>query len=225
MPTICPKCRYERKPSDDNPSWQCPSCSIAYAKFAARDSESGTYAQASSSVRRAERTDENRRLLGSLVGGASLIFLLFGYLAVDSTILNPPEKNVLESIRGEVVRAELGTRQLGGLLRWLASSRTSGRRAVNRAESNAALYITANTPSGDKTIVVTDFKERWPALKRIRKGIAIAGVGHHESKATGGLHAWELKLGRTEIFSFDEAVEKRAYSGSEKFGFWIATLL
>ncbi len=29
----CPKCGYVRKPSDEAPDWQCPSCQIAYAKF------------------------------------------------------------------------------------------------------------------------------------------------------------------------------------------------
>src|SRR5262245_53325543 len=29
----CPKCSYIRKPTDNNPDWQCPSCGIAYAKF------------------------------------------------------------------------------------------------------------------------------------------------------------------------------------------------
>lgn len=36
MPQICPKCAYERKPTDDStPDWQCPACGIAYAKYAA----------------------------------------------------------------------------------------------------------------------------------------------------------------------------------------------
>jgi hypothetical protein len=30
----CPKCNYERKADDDAPSWQCPSCKVAYAKAA-----------------------------------------------------------------------------------------------------------------------------------------------------------------------------------------------
>jgi len=30
---VCPKCRYERKPTDTAPEWECPSCGIAYAKF------------------------------------------------------------------------------------------------------------------------------------------------------------------------------------------------
>jgi len=28
----CPKCGYERQPTDDAPDWQCPSCKVAYAK-------------------------------------------------------------------------------------------------------------------------------------------------------------------------------------------------
>jgi hypothetical protein len=31
----CPKCNYVRLPADTAPAWQCPSCGIAYAKFAA----------------------------------------------------------------------------------------------------------------------------------------------------------------------------------------------
>ena len=30
----CPKCNYQRKPTDDAPSWQCPSCQVVYAKAA-----------------------------------------------------------------------------------------------------------------------------------------------------------------------------------------------
>ena len=31
--TVCPKCHYERKPSDTAPDWQCPACGIAYVKY------------------------------------------------------------------------------------------------------------------------------------------------------------------------------------------------
>lgn len=31
----CLRCGYERKPSDDAPAWQCPSCKVAYVKAAA----------------------------------------------------------------------------------------------------------------------------------------------------------------------------------------------
>jgi len=30
--TICPKCNYERKDTDINPEWECPSCGVAYVK-------------------------------------------------------------------------------------------------------------------------------------------------------------------------------------------------
>jgi hypothetical protein len=30
----CPKCGYERRPTDSAPEWQCPSCQVAYAKAA-----------------------------------------------------------------------------------------------------------------------------------------------------------------------------------------------
>ncbi|OYY74890.1 MAG: hypothetical protein B7Y40_02755 [Gammaproteobacteria bacterium 28-57-27] len=28
----CPKCGYERQPTDDAPDWQCPACKVAYVK-------------------------------------------------------------------------------------------------------------------------------------------------------------------------------------------------
>lgn len=34
----CPKCSYERRPTDDAPAWQCPSCKVAYAKVEHLDS-------------------------------------------------------------------------------------------------------------------------------------------------------------------------------------------
>ena len=34
-PRVCPKCGYARKPADTAPTWQCPSCGIAYNKFQA----------------------------------------------------------------------------------------------------------------------------------------------------------------------------------------------
>jgi glutaredoxin len=37
MPTICPKCHYVRKEADTAPSWQCPSCHVAYSKVGGAD--------------------------------------------------------------------------------------------------------------------------------------------------------------------------------------------
>jgi hypothetical protein len=30
---ICPKCHYQRQPTDTAPQWQCPACGVAYAKL------------------------------------------------------------------------------------------------------------------------------------------------------------------------------------------------
>lgn len=30
--TTCPQCAYTRRPQDQNPAWQCPSCGVAYTK-------------------------------------------------------------------------------------------------------------------------------------------------------------------------------------------------
>ncbi len=32
IPTKCPECGYERRPTDKAPEWQCPSCHIGYHK-------------------------------------------------------------------------------------------------------------------------------------------------------------------------------------------------
>jgi len=37
----CPKCAYVRSPTDVGPSWQCPKCGIAYAKFGKDNTASG----------------------------------------------------------------------------------------------------------------------------------------------------------------------------------------
>ena len=47
--TTCPKCGYERKPTDTAPDWQCPRCEIAYAKYQPPSSE-GTPISAKSDV-------------------------------------------------------------------------------------------------------------------------------------------------------------------------------
>jgi glutaredoxin len=31
-PKRCPRCRYERRPGDTAPDWQCPACGVAYVK-------------------------------------------------------------------------------------------------------------------------------------------------------------------------------------------------
>jgi len=45
-PKRCPKCRYERQPTDAAPDWQCPSCGVAYSKVETVSSQTQTASQA-----------------------------------------------------------------------------------------------------------------------------------------------------------------------------------
>ena len=33
QPTRCPKCAYERKPTDTAPDYECPACGVIYSKY------------------------------------------------------------------------------------------------------------------------------------------------------------------------------------------------
>lgn len=41
MTRICPKCSYVRKPTDEAPEWQCPSCQVAYIKASGESAPTG----------------------------------------------------------------------------------------------------------------------------------------------------------------------------------------
>lgn len=43
MSRTCPKCHYQRQPTDSNPDWQCPSCQVAYNKVLAPGDVAGAY--------------------------------------------------------------------------------------------------------------------------------------------------------------------------------------
>lgn len=45
MPTICPKCGYSRKPSDEAPDYECPACGIVYHKYLNKRANSPIRAQ------------------------------------------------------------------------------------------------------------------------------------------------------------------------------------
>jgi glutaredoxin len=70
MTTTCPKCRYTRKPSDDAPNWQCPSCGIAYAKVT---DAYGNYRSPEEPVRHSTYVETTR---GNGLPWIKLIFLL-----------------------------------------------------------------------------------------------------------------------------------------------------
>jgi hypothetical protein len=61
----CPKCGYERKPVENAPAWQCPSCKIAYAKVgpsSALASPAARAAAAAETVARVEEIDAHEKL-------------------------------------------------------------------------------------------------------------------------------------------------------------------
>ena len=55
MSTICPKCNYARKESDNCPQWQCPSCQVAYSKVGESLYTTGAGAGSAGDGFRAER--------------------------------------------------------------------------------------------------------------------------------------------------------------------------
>ena len=76
----CPKCGYERKPSDKAPDWQCPGCGIAFAKYKLLSTEGTPIATEPQERADAERETLVHRLLAALV--AIPVFELSLYLAL-----------------------------------------------------------------------------------------------------------------------------------------------
>lgn len=106
----CPKCSYTRKLADkDKPDWQCPSCGIAYAKFAA--------ASDSSAAPHAVRALQEGHAPAALpVSGATVFWILAclaaaAYLGYTRMVVQPAavaEKVALaeKAGRGQRVSAE-----------------------------------------------------------------------------------------------------------------------
>lgn len=83
----CPRCHYQRKPSDLNPDWECPSCGVVYAKALARlEAQSAPPPVAPEAVVRVP-LETQRRLVGFLI--FVVIALLFrGLLGIGRGHLN-----------------------------------------------------------------------------------------------------------------------------------------
>lgn len=67
----CPKCSYERQPTDDVPYWQCPACQVAYNKVAHFNNEGGQDVDTppllmSSKPTRKQKTDTLRHTVDEL---------------------------------------------------------------------------------------------------------------------------------------------------------------
>lgn len=73
MTRICPKCSYARKPTDEAPEWQCPSCQVAYIK-ASGEPVSANYGRYSAAVEKSASSGVLKWVVILAVFGAGLYF-------------------------------------------------------------------------------------------------------------------------------------------------------
>jgi glutaredoxin len=69
----CPKCSYVRKPSDDAPDWECPSCGVVYAK-------------ASADLASSRRVHEVSRAPAAKEGGGLGVIRIAGLLVIAGVV-------------------------------------------------------------------------------------------------------------------------------------------
>src|SRR5689334_17871911 len=72
----CPKCGYERKPSDTAPDWECPRCGVAYAKYKAAEETARQTDEAIEAYQRQRREFQPRWNKAMAIAFPG--FLLFG---------------------------------------------------------------------------------------------------------------------------------------------------
>lgn len=79
--TICPKCNYERKDTDTNPDWECPSCGVAYVKVLNQNDLFGTAPKVTTKKSKKAKAipPENNKKVQLLAVG--FICLVLGYFA------------------------------------------------------------------------------------------------------------------------------------------------
>ena len=77
--TKCPKCNYQRKPTDAAPEWQCPSCQVVYAKAVEAAAGYGTALFPASSPRTAAAGSSGSGI-GSYVMNISLLLAFLALL-------------------------------------------------------------------------------------------------------------------------------------------------
>jgi len=93
-PKRCPKCRYERQPSDSTPDWQCPSCGIAYSK-----AEGPMPAQEGSAPRPRGGGSETNG------GAAKWIVTILAVAGIWALFARPWQHSIIDYQRGAVAAA------------------------------------------------------------------------------------------------------------------------
>ena len=132
---VCPKCRYERKPSDTAPDWQCPACGIAYMKYHAPAAPAATVpppaAPAEREMTEAEALDNRRgaRIVGIAFIVPGLIVVVQGFRYVE---IVPGEQTGRFILAFGALVATIGCLILGKVFEWGAGAL--------RALSNVALF-------------------------------------------------------------------------------------
>jgi hypothetical protein len=83
--TVCPKCHYERKPSETAPDWQCPACGIAYAKYHAPAVSAAIAPAGEREMTAAEELDNRRgaRVVGLAFIIPGLVVMVQGFRYVE----------------------------------------------------------------------------------------------------------------------------------------------
>lgn len=76
--TKCPKCNYQRKPTDAAPAWQCPSCQVVYAKAARATANYESVRSPTSSSRTVGAT--SGLAVGSYVKNICMVLVFLGLI-------------------------------------------------------------------------------------------------------------------------------------------------
>lgn len=107
METICQACGYQRKPTDQVPDWECPSCGRAYAKTSHESPlASSGYTRRYPSDSRKKSTLTARGLVSLLLGIACVPFVLawLWLVLIEPSRMTshpvPPDRVIPERMKG-----------------------------------------------------------------------------------------------------------------------------
>jgi len=104
--TICQACGYQRKPTDQAPDWECPSCGKAYIKTSHESPEAlSGYAPRYRSDARTNNAPGRWSLISLILGIACVPFVLgWLWLIIETTHMTshpvPPDRVIPERMRG-----------------------------------------------------------------------------------------------------------------------------